>query len=91
MNDWEQSLKELMPLVVAAGMPAAINSMTRVLVRPKLEKKLGRRLTEQDWQVYREEQAIKQMCLEWAYILIQCCQQLIDRQEIREFVWGQDA
>jgi hypothetical protein len=87
MSQWEQSFKTLMPLAVATGMAAAMDSMTRALVGPKLEKKLGRSLTEWDWRVYREEQAIKQICLAWVSTFIQCCHQLMDKERIREFVW----
>lgn len=87
MSDWEQGFKKLMPLAVTTAVLAAMDGMTRPLVRARLEKKLGRPLTEWDWRVYREEQAIMQMCLAWVRTLMDYCWQLMERQKIREFVW----
>lgn len=91
MSDWQQELKKLMPLVVTAGVVATMDGITRMMVGPKLEKKLGRPLTEWDWQAYWEEEVNKQNFLAWVNAFIQRYRQLLDRQRIREFVWEEDG
>jgi hypothetical protein len=91
MSDWEKELKKLMPLVVTVGVVAAMDGVTRMMVGPKLEKKLGRLLNDWDWRAYWEEKINKQRCLAWVSAFIQCYRQLLDRQRIREFVWEEDG
>jgi hypothetical protein len=91
MSDWEQTLKDLMPLAAAAGMLAATDTMTRAVVGPELEKRLGRPLTDGDWQIYWKEVAAKQQCMAWANSFIQCFHQIVDCEKIRRFVWEEDG
>jgi len=58
-----------------------------IRICPGLEKRLGRPLTDWDWQVYREEKAVKQQCMAWFNTFATCYRQLLDREKIHGFVW----
>jgi len=91
VSDVQQELKELMPLALTVVMFAAVDNVTRMMTGPKLEKKLGRPLTEWDWQIYWEEEANKQECLAWAYTFIQLYRGFLARETIRRFVWEEEG
>ncbi len=67
-----------------------IDRMLRAFIGPKLEKSLGRQLTEWDWQIYWQEKANRDRYTAWNNSLIQRQQQFVDRKIIYDFVWNQD-
>jgi len=67
-----------------------IDRMLRAFIGPKLEKSLGRQLTEWDWQIYWQEKANRDRHIAWSNSLIQKRQQFVDRKIIYDFVWNQD-
>ena len=67
-----------------------VDRMLRAFIGPKLEKKLGRPLTEWDWQVYWQEKANRDRYTVWNNFLIQRQQQLVDHQIISDFVWNEN-
>jgi hypothetical protein len=68
-----------------------VDHMLRAFVGPKLEKSLGRQLTEWDWQIYWQENANRDRYEAWNNSLIQRQQQFVDRQIIRDFVWNESS
>ncbi len=67
-----------------------VDRMPRAFIGPKLEKSLGRQLTEWDWRVYWQEKANRDRYTAWNNFLIQRQQQFVDRQIIYDFVWKED-
>lgn len=80
----------LLSLITSLGIMAVFNDVDRMLkafIGPELEKKLGRPLTEWDWQIYRQEEAGRDQFNRWNDSLIQYQQRLVDRRIIHDFVW----
>ena len=67
-----------------------VDHMIRTFIGPKLEKSLGRQLTEWDWQIYWQEKANRDRYTAWNNFLIQRQQQFVDQQIIHDFVWKED-
>ncbi len=67
-----------------------VDRMLRAFIGPKLEKRLGRPLSEWYWQIYRQEKANRDRYTAWSNSLIQKQQQFVDQQIIRDFVWNGD-
>ena len=102
MDEKECCINEAVPLMVLimmSAMPAIRDNITRAIVGPFLEKRLGRPLTEWDWWVYRQEEAAKKQTQElaamqhrarasWNKLMAQLQQMATDRQKIHDFVWG---
>ena len=61
--------------------------LVKAIIGPEMEKRLGRRLTELDWQVYRQEKADRERRAAWSSFMTRWQRRLIDRQIIRDFVW----
>jgi hypothetical protein len=68
-----------------------VDCMFRAFIGPKLEKSLGRKLTEWDWRIYWEEsgkraefEARRKIYQEWQA-------QAHTRRVIHDFVWNNDS
>jgi len=87
MNNWQDSFKtgmNLIPALVFLG----LNSMIRPIIAPELEKRLGRKLTDWEWEYYLQESYRKANLDSQQTAMQKCRQWLIDRQIIRDFVWN---
>ena len=79
MSRWQDSFKaamKLLPVLVFIGM----SDMLRPILAPELEKKLGRKLTDLEWQFYLRESYRKAILRQWI-------QGLVDMKIIHDFVW----
>ena len=89
MNSLENSFKaamNLLPVLVFTGM----SDMLRPILAPEIEDKLGRKLTGQEWDYYMQESYRKAEIESLQQTIRQWCQQLVDRQIIRDFVWNKE-
>ena len=66
-----------------------VDRMLRAFIGPKLEKSLGRQLTEWDWRIYWQEKANRDRYTAWNDSLIQRQRELVEQQVIRDFVWNE--
>ena len=88
MNSWQDSFKagmDLIPALVFLG----LNSMIRPIVAPELEKRLGRKLTDWEWEYYLQESYRKAKSESQLQIIRQWRRRLTDMQIIHDFVWGE--
>ena len=83
-NDWQRGLADGMDIIFMMMTLPMIDTMAKAFVGPKLEKRVGRPLTEQHWNFYWEEKAKKQ---QWERYHLQ----VIEREIIRRFVWEEDG
>ena len=83
-NDWQQGLADGMAIAVMMMTVPLVDAMVKVFVGPKLEKRVGRPLTEEHWNFYWEEKVKKQ---QWE----QYYRRGVDREVIRRFVWEEDG
>ncbi|GMW04653.1 MAG: hypothetical protein AMXMBFR85_06360 [Dehalococcoides mccartyi] len=86
MGNWQDSFKtgiNLIPALVFLG----LNSMVRPLIEPELEKRLGRKLTDWEWEYYLQESYRKFEVDSQNKAIQKFRQCLNDRQIIRDFVW----
>ncbi|WP_103908426.1 hypothetical protein [Dehalococcoides mccartyi] len=86
MDSWQDSFKagtNLIPALVFLG----LNSMIRPLIAPELEQRLGRKLTDWEWEYYLQESYRKAKMDSQQKAIQECRQCLIDRQIILDFVW----
>jgi len=77
----------LLPLLVFVGM----SDMLRGILAPKIEKRLGRKLTDWEWEYYLQESYRKAETDFWQQTVRQWQQRSIDRQIIHDFVWEDDT
>ena len=87
MNSLQDSFRkgmDLIPALVFMG----LNSMIRPIIAPELEKRLGRKLTNLEWQYFLQERGRKSEVDSRQRIVSQWRQRLTDRQIIHDFVWG---
>ena len=90
MNSLEDSFKaamNLLPAVVFIG----LSDMIRPIVAPEVETRLRRRLTDWEWRYYIVESYRKREAEHHQQIVRQWYQQLVDKQIIHDFVWGEVA
>ena len=85
------ALSNLIVSIAVMTVFSDVDRMIRAFIGPKLEKSLGRPLTEWDWQVYWQEKADRDRYAAWNNSLIQRQQQFVDQQIIRDFVWNEDS
>ncbi|MFH0896709.1 MAG: hypothetical protein V1850_01500 [Candidatus Bathyarchaeota archaeon] len=88
MNRWQDSLKtgmDLLSALVFIGM----SDMLRGIVAPELEKRLGRKLTDLEWEFYLQESYRKAKMEYWQKTVRQWRQWLVDRKIIQDFVWNE--
>jgi len=86
MNNWQDSFKagmDLIPVLVFLE----LNSMIRPIFAPEIEKKLGRKLTDCEWEYYLQESYRKFKIKSQHEIVSWWRRQLADRQTIHDFVW----
>jgi hypothetical protein len=91
----------VVPAVAALMMPRVLNGLQEIgreYVRLKLEKRLGHPMSDENWQTYYREAALKEMVTPWVNWLDQLWQQEINRRVelrrqamdqkiIKDFVW----
>lgn len=86
MDNWQDSFKagmNLIPALVLLG----LNSMIRPMIEPELEKRLGRKLTDWEWEYYLHEGYRKAKAEAQQKAMQKYSQWLVDRQIIHDFVW----
>ncbi len=84
MDKWQDALTCFMPVVVFMG----ILGMLKPILAPELEKKLGRKLTEWDWEYYQHESFRKLITGLQEEKDRQRLQRLDDMKIIYDFVWS---
>ena len=77
--------KNLIPVLVFIGM----SDMLRSFLSFEIEKQLGRKLTDWEWQYFLQERNRKSEIDSRQRIVSQWRQSLTDRQIIHDFVWGE--
>ena len=87
MNSLQDSFKKAMDLIPALVF-MGLNSMIRPIIAPELEKRLGRKLTDWEWDYYLQESYRKIKVDSLQEIAGQWHQRLADMQTIHDFVWG---
>jgi len=75
----------LIPALVFIG----ISDMIRALLAFELEERLGRKLTDWEWQYFLQESNRKSEVESRQRIISQWRRQLADRQIIHDFVWNE--
>src|SRR4030042_6388237 len=83
MDKWQDSLTDFIPVIAFMG----VIDMLRPILTPELEKKLGRKLMDWDWQYYLHEFFRKAVTYFQQEIIRQWLQRLADMQIIHNFVW----
>jgi hypothetical protein len=86
MNNWQETFNigiDLFPVLLFLG----LNSMIRPFIEPELEKILGRKPTDWEWEYYLQESNRKAKADSQQKVMQTCRQWLIDRQIIHDFVW----
>jgi len=76
----------LIPALVFIGM----SDMLRALLTFEIEERLGRKLTDLEWQYFLQERSRKSGLDSRQRIVSQWRQSLTDRQIIHDFVWNGD-
>jgi hypothetical protein len=84
------TLFNLIAPVVKAATAELLHNMNMSIIGPKLERKLGRPLTDWDWRYYWQEVEAKERRKAYCDLLnlltSQWQRQVVDRQIIRDFV-----
>lgn len=83
-----ESITPLMPQVMIQTILPNVTALARVAIEPELERRLGHRVTEYNWECYWREVEAKQRQKNWYDLVDSLVQPLIDRQIIKGFVWG---
>ena len=83
MDKWQDALTYFMPVVGFMG----IIGMLKPILAPELEKKLGRKLTDWDWEYYRHESFRKLIAGLQEEKDRQRLQRLDDMKVIYDMVW----
>ena len=87
MNSLQDSFKaasNLIPALVFIGMC----DMIRPIVAPEIEERIGRKLTDWEWQYFLQERNRKSEADSRQQSIGQWRQWLADRQIIHDFVWN---
>lgn len=87
MDDWFRGYQSLMNAFVFTVMLSHVDDIYRSVIEPKLEKELGRPLTDGDWDIYRQELAAKVRFEAQNRRMKAVEQHYADRNIIRDFVW----
>jgi hypothetical protein len=87
MNSQQDSYKEAINLISVLVF-IGLSEMVRTLSAYDIEKRLGRKLTDLEWQYFLQESNRKTELESRQRIISQWQQQLADRQVIHDFVWG---
>jgi hypothetical protein len=83
MDKWQDAVTYFMPVIVFMG----IIGMLKPILAPELEKKLGRKLTDWDWEYYRHEIFRKLIAELQEEKDRQRLQRLDDMKIIHDMVW----
>jgi hypothetical protein len=83
MDKWQDALTYFMPVIVFLG----ILGMLKPILAPELEKKLGRKLTDWDWEYYCHESFRKLIAGLQEEKDRQRLQRLDDMKIIYDMVW----
>jgi hypothetical protein len=86
MDNWQDSLTDFIPVIAFIGMC----NILRGLLALELEKKLGKKLTDWEWQYYLHEGFRKAEADLQQEKARQRIQRFADMQVIHDFVWNQD-
>lgn len=87
MNSQQDDYKETMNLI-AVLVFIGLSEMVRTMFAYEIEERLGRKLTNWEWQYFLQESNRKAELESRQRIVSQWQQQLADRQVIHDFVWG---
>jgi hypothetical protein len=88
MNDWESGFRHGVEILAAVREAALGTGMVKALIRPEIERRLKRTMTDLDWQVFLDEVAKKasfeaqEKARQWLET------QTGDRKNIHDLVWG---
>jgi hypothetical protein len=88
MNSQQDSYKETMNLISVLVF-IGLSEMVRIMLAHDIEERLGRKLTDWEWQYFLQESNRKAELESRQRIVSQWRQQLADRQVIHDFVWGE--
>jgi hypothetical protein len=88
MNSQQDSYKETMNLISVLVF-IGLSEMVRIMLSHDIEERLGRKLTDCEWQYFMQESNQKAELESRQRIVSQWQQQLADRQIIHDFVWGE--
>jgi hypothetical protein len=88
MNSQQDSYKEAMNLISVLVF-FGLSEMVRTMFAYDIEERLGRKLTDWEWQYYLQESNRKGELEARQRLISQWRQQLADRQVIHDFVWGE--
>jgi len=83
MNRWQDNLTDFIPVLVIIG----TMDMLRAMLTPDIEKKLGRKLNDWDWEYYRHESFRKLIAVQQQEKDRQRLQRLDDMKVIHDLVW----
>ncbi|MFC2071218.1 hypothetical protein ACFLUU_00660 [Chloroflexota bacterium] len=84
MNKWQDSLINLLPVLMFMW----VCDMLRPILAPEVEKKLRRKLTDGEWRYYLLESYRKGETEQYQQIARLWVQQLFDMQTIHGLVWN---
>ncbi len=88
MDNWRSELQKGMDLLGTLMMFGAFNDMFNAFVRPDLEKKLRRKLTDWDWQAYLRETRREAEFVTEEEKRRQRLARMDDLKTIHDFVWN---
>ncbi len=88
MNSQQDNYKEAINLISVLVF-IGLSEMVRTLSAHDIEERLGRKLTDWEWQYFLQESNRKAELESRQRIVSQWRQQLADRQIIHDFVWGE--
>jgi hypothetical protein len=83
MDKWQDTFSVFIPVTTLM----IVFDLFRNLLAYKIERKLGRKLTDLEWQYFLQENNRKAEVEAGQAIFRQWKQQLTDRQVIHDFVW----
>lgn len=83
MGNWQDNITEFIPIIVIMG---TLN-MLRDFLAVEIEERIGRKLTDWEWQYFLQERNRKAEVDSRQAAISQWRQQLADRQTIHDFVW----
>jgi hypothetical protein len=88
MNSQQDSYKEALDLISVLVF-IGLSEMVRIMLAHDIEERLGRKLSDCEWQYFLQESNRKAELESRQRIISQWRQQLADRQVIHDFVWGE--
>jgi hypothetical protein len=88
MGNWQYDLLRGMDLLGIMLVFSNFNDIFKVFVKPELEKKLGRRLTDWDWQAYLRELDKKAEFEAQQKMRRERKTRMNDLKTIHDFVWN---